>query len=342
MKAMVMHEFGAPMELEELPTPVPGPGEVLVRVRACGLCGTDVKVADGDVASVKLPLVPGHELAGEVVELGPGAQGFAVGDHVVVHIYITCGRCWFCRNALENNCRNTSRLGFERNGGFGEYVTAPDRNCYWVAKHVPFEAASILSGSIATPFHGLRCQGKVTVGDTVVLFGVGGLGLHAVQLARVLGARVIAVDIDDEKLELARSLGAVETINSRQTPVAARVRELTDGLGASVVVPVVGGKALPAILGDAFASLRPSGKMVLLGYLPGVKVEVDSNDLVYNAWEILGSRSSTTQDLIDVIQLVESGQVKPIVARTYPVESANDALDIIRVGGPAGRMVLMV
>lgn len=340
MRAMVMHAFGAPMELENLPVPKPGPSEALVRVRACGLCGTDVKVADGNIPSVRLPLVPGHELAGEVVELGEGAQGLSVGDHVVVHIYVTCGRCWYCRNARENNCEQVARLGFERAGGFGEYVTAPDCNCYRVARRVPLEEACLLSGSIATPFHALRHQGKVTVGDTVVIFGVGGLGIHAVQLARELGARVIAIDIDDEKLELARSLGAFEAINPRSASVPARVRELTEGEGASVVLPVVGGNALTAILPDALASLRRCGKLVFLGYLKGVPITVDSHELVNNAWEVLGSRSSRTQDLRDAIQLVEEGRVKPVIARTIPVEEANEALDLVRKGGPAGRVVL--
>jgi acryloyl-coenzyme A reductase len=340
MRAMVLEEFGRPMKVRELPRVLLGPGEVLIRVRACGLCGTDLKVADGAIDSVQLPLIPGHELAGEVVDLGANESGLAVGDHVVVHVYVTCGRCWYCRNAHENNCERSSRLGFERPGGFAEFVAAPIGNCYKVADWVPFEQACLLSGSVATPLHALRGQGRVTVGSTVVIFGVGGLGLHAVQLARELGGRVIAVDIDEPKLQLARDLGASATINSRSESVASTVRDLTDGEGADLVVPIVGGQALPTVLPDAFQALRRCGRLVLLSYLRRVPLTVDSHDLVYNAWEIVGSRSSTTQDLVDVVRMVEAGRVKPIVSRVVPIEQANEALDELRVSPPVGRLVL--
>ena len=344
MKAMVLRAFKQPMELEELRRPTPGPGEALVRVRACGLCGTDVKVADGAIDTVLLPLIPGHELAGEVVELGPPGVApdswpVAVGDHVVVHAYVTCGRCWYCRNARENNCERAARLGFERPGGFGEYVTAPVENCYRVPVSLPFEQASILSGTLATPFHALRHQGRITAGETVVIFGVGGLGIHAVQLARELGGRVIAVDVDDAKLELAIRLGA-STALPWSDSVASEIRALTDGEGADVVVPVVGGGALPSVLPQAFGALRRCGRLVLLGYLRGVPLTVDTHELIYNAWEIRGSRSSTTQDLLDVIRLVEAGRVQPVVARSVPVEQADMALDELRGRPPVGRLVL--
>jgi 2-desacetyl-2-hydroxyethyl bacteriochlorophyllide A dehydrogenase len=343
MKAMVVTKFGAPMEIQEVARPKFGDTDVLIRVKACGLCGTDLKIFDGKVPTVKLPSIMGHEVSGIVEEVGKGVKGLRPGDHGVVHIYITCGSCFYCRNARENECQTMEgRIGFELPGGFGEYLRVPERNFYKVSPKVPLEEVAILSGSISTPIHAVRTQGRLRMGETAVVIGIGGLGIHSLQLAVALGARVIAVDIDDKKLDVAKSFGADVLINSAKVDWPAAVRELTGGLGADMASEIIGGPKIPEVLDQAIQCLRLGGRLVILGYDYGQRLAIDPQKIVYDELEIIGSRSSTRQDLIDVISLVERGKVKPLVAETVPLAEANDAFRRLRHSEAVGRMVLML
>ncbi|HBY95924.1 MAG TPA: zinc-binding dehydrogenase [Chloroflexi bacterium] len=341
MRALVLEEYGRPPVLREVARPEPGPQDVLVRVRANGLCATDLKMIAGHIRTITLPHIMGHEVAGEVVETGPEVTHLRPGDPVVVHVYIGCGLCVSCRTGRENLCPGVRRLGFELAGGFGEYLRVPARNAFRVAPSVPLEQASILSGSLATAYHGLKHKGRIQLGDTVVIVGVGGLGVHAVQLARALGGRVIAADVVDEKLEAARAYGADAVINSAREDLPTRVRELTGGEGAEVVTEFVAGSGLPAVLRQCLSCLRPGGRLVVAGYQYGHLLRVDTADLVYGQWELLGTRSSTKQDLVEVIRLVESGTVRPVVSTCYPIDEVATALDRLQRTPPLGRIVLI-
>ena len=341
MKAMVLEKFGAPMVLRDFPKPSIGEGEILLRTRGCGLCGTDLKIFDGHVNTVKLPRIMGHELAGEVVEIGPGVQGWKVGDHGVVHIYLTCGNCYQCRIGRENNCtKGRGRIGFEDDGGFGELVRLPSRNLCKISKDIPLEEASILSGSIATPLHGIRTQARLRAGETAVIIGVGGLGIHTLQLAIAMGARTIAVDIAQEKLEAARRFGADAIINSAKSDFVSEIRRLTDGEGADVIAEIVSGPQLPRILEESVKALRLGGRLLLLGYQYGQTFSMDPAKLVYDEIEIIGSRASIRQDLVDVISLVERGKVKPVISDRFPLEKANEAFVKLRNSASLGRIIL--
>ncbi|WP_341250674.1 alcohol dehydrogenase catalytic domain-containing protein [Euzebya pacifica] len=339
---MVLREFGVPMEMEDYPTPEIGPGELLVRVGAAGLCATDIKVAQGKIEGLHLPVVPGHELAGEVLECGEraGANGWAPGDHVAIHMCMPCGQCRPCRTDWENNCERAERVGYDRPGGFGEVVAVPHERCARVSSDMPMEHAAILAGSIATPLHAIQRRAELQPDETIAIFGIGGLGIHALQVAADTGAKVIAIDIDDARLETARELGASATING-MTDVAAALRDVTDGVGVDVVASFVGGKAIKAVLPQALGGLRRCGRVVVAGYLKGVPIVVDSNDLVLQTWEIRGARSSTMADLHAAVELVEKGVVTPVVSETRPMIDLNEALSDLDAAPPLGRMAMV-
>ncbi|HVB76938.1 MAG TPA: zinc-binding dehydrogenase [Candidatus Nitrosotalea sp.] len=341
LRALVLENKGGPFVWRPLERPQVGPDEVLVEVRANGLCGTDLKIFDGQVATVSMPAIMGHELSGVVAEVGAEVGHLSPGDHVVVHIYVGCQACKHCRLGFENRCPDVRRLGFEIAGGFAEMVKAPSRNVLRVDSSVPLEAVSILSGSVATPFHGLRSRARIQLGDTVLLIGVGGLGIHALQLSRELGGRVIAVDVAPEKLARALELGADAVIDGAGEDVVARVRSLTDGRGVDVVVEIVGGASIPPVLDTSFKCLAQGGRLLVLGYGYDRPLEVDTARLVYGQWEIHGSRASAKQDLADVIDLVERGRITPVVARTYPLGDVLEAMQELRHNPPLGRIVLV-
>ena len=200
MKAMVLRSFGEPLAWEDVAEPKPGPREALVEARANGLCGTDLKIVDGLVRSAKLPLLLGHESAGVVREVGAEVTSVKPGDRVVMVYKQTGGRCRMCRVGHEEMCLHSpGRLGFELDGGFGRFVAVPERNLVKVGPDVSLEAASLIGGTLGSPLHAIR-MARVELGETAVVFGVGGLGLHALQLLRYLGANVIGVDVKAEKL----------------------------------------------------------------------------------------------------------------------------------------------
>lgn len=335
---MQLSRFGEPLVAVTLPDPTPGPGEVVVRVRACGVCRTDLKMCHGQLApgSMRLPHVPGHEIAGEVVAVGPGVDGAALGMRAAVHFYVTCGACEFCRVGRENLCARLDRPGFERDGGYAELVRVPFENLVPIPPGLPFPEASILADAVATAYHAIKGRGRLAPGETCLVIGVGGLGVHAVQIARALGGRVIAADVDRSRLDLARRLGADAAIDAREDPEAA-VRDLTGGGGAELTVNLVG----PRCAAFGLASTKRGGRFCVVGYEPGRSFEIASPPFHQMEWEVLGCRASTRQDLRDVVDLVASGRVTPLVDRQFPLADANRALEVLESGAVVGRGVLV-
>jgi len=232
MQALVLKQPGGPLLLEDVPRPQPGPAEVLVRVRACGLGLTLVWNRQGrgsgeGGAGDKLPRIIGHEIAGDVVECGFDVQNFRPGDRVTVYYYLTCGDCRWCNVGREDLCdHHAGYVGRQIDGGLAEYVRLPARNLCHIPDAVNYMDAAVTADAVATPVHVLRERAQVKSPETVLIVGAGGgVGIHMVQMARVLGARVIAVDISAEKLALAREMGADEVINSRQVDFAAEARQ---------------------------------------------------------------------------------------------------------------------
>src|SRR6266446_6832839 len=220
MRALVLEEFGGPFVSRDVPTPAIAPHEALVRVRNVGVCGTDVKIRANKM---------GHEIAGEVAEVGREVRGFSPGDRVIVNFYLTCGRCQYCRAGRDTLCTEVRQHGFSTDGGFAECLKTPGVNLCKVPDHVPLEHACILGDAVATSYHAITKRARVVAGTTLALVVVGGVGLHALQMARMAGGWVIAVDVNEARLELARSLGADAVIDARRGPFHEAVRKLTDG-----------------------------------------------------------------------------------------------------------------
>lgn len=340
MKAMVLRAFGRPLGWEDVPDPTPGPREALVEACANGLCGTDLKIVHGLVPSVRVPRLLGHESAGIVREVGSEVESVRPGDRVVMVCKQTCGGCRMCRMGHEEMClRSPGRLGFELDGGFGQLVAVPERNLVPVGPAVSLEAACLIGGTLASPLHAIR-MARVGLGETAVVVGLGGLGLHALQILRYLGAAVIGVDVKEEKLAKARELGAVETIDAAATDPVKAVLDLTGGVGADVALEIVGGAAVPRVLEQCVDLVRPGGRVVILGYHYGQTVALDPARLVYRWIQIIASHNHSVRDVADVAALVNDGRVRPVICGVAPMRDANDALAQLRAGDPVGRLVL--
>jgi len=339
MRAWVLEEFGAPLLLRDVPMPTIDPHEVLVHVRYVGICGTDLKIRAGRMGLHVLPLIMGHEVAGEVAAVGSLVHGVSPGDRVAVNFYVTCGRCQFCRVGRDTLCTDVRQHGFSLDGGFAEYLKTPAVNLCKVPAHVPLDRACILSDAVATSYHAVTKRAQVRPGQTVALVGVGGVGLHALQMARLAGAWVIAIDVNEARLELAQTLGADAVVDARQGPFHQAVRQLTEDQGVDVVLEFV---ANQDTLPSSYQSLKRAGRLVFVGYTPQLPLSAMPHELVRNEWEILGSRANTKQELQETMDLVAQRRIQPIVDRVFPFAEVESAFETLRQGGSLGRNVLAI
>lgn len=327
MRAMVLRAWGGPLRMEEVPTPRPGRGEALIRVRACAPDQFDVTIRAGR-AGGSLPLILGHEIAGEIAELGPEVSDLRVGDRIIVFVYLTCGACRFCLVGRETLCLAfRGYLGVHAPGGYAEYLVAPAQNLCRLPPEIPFPEATTLVSPIPTPLKALRDRGQVRPLEDVLIVGAaGGVGIHAVQIAKVLGARVLGVDLGEAKLAAVRDAGADAVIDGARGPFDAEVRRLTDGKGADVVVEYVGTAAtLPA----SYRSLSRSGRMVIQAFQPRTVFACDPTRFVDDEIVVTGSRYINRRDMQDGVELVRRGQVRPIIQQTFPLEEAETVLGLL-------------
>jgi alcohol dehydrogenase, propanol-preferring len=332
MKAAFLHQAGAPLVLEDVSITQPGPGEILIKVKACGVCHTDLHLAAGEWRLHKLPLILGHEAVGVVEELGPGVTRFKVGDRAgIPWIYSTCGDCEYCTSDQEALCPQIRVTGFMVDGGYAEYISVPASHAVALPEGLNFVDAAPVYCAGLTPYRALKISGA-RVGDTVVVLGVGGLGHYAVQIARLMGARVIAVDIARSKLDLAQQLGANIAVDSSQQDVAKAIRALG---GAHVVINLA---PTPAAIAQGAEVLRRGGTLVLVGLPPG-SFTLPILQTVAKGIRILTSAVGTRQDLREVLALAAAGRIKT-VAETCRLEEINSAFEQIRQGRVAGRLVV--
>jgi alcohol dehydrogenase, propanol-preferring len=339
MKCMVLEEFNKPLVLTERKTPVPGANEVILRVGAAGACRTDLKIWHGvHPAARKLPLVPGHEIAGEVVEVGKGVEASLQGKHAVVYAYLNCGECRYCRSGDEPLCTSLGgQIGFSLDGGFAEYVKVPLKSLFFIKSEIPFRQAAILADAVATPYRALTSKVKIKAGETLAVIGAGGLGIHAIQIAKALGARVYAVDVNEKALSTARELGAEKTLLiTREDPTEA-LAGLSDGKGVDAVVEVVG---RPEMQKAGLQMVRPGGRFCAVGYNLDEPFQVSSLLLVSRELQVYGSRACGRKDLQATIDLVSDSRVKPFVGEAYRLEEANVVLNKLERGELTGRAVL--
>src|SRR4029450_1755814 len=263
-----------------------------------------------------IPLIMGHEIAGEVAEVGREVRGFVPGDRVVVNFYVTCGRCTFCGAGRDPLCSEVRQHGFSIDGGFAEYVKAPGVNLCKVPDHVSLESACILGDAVATSYHAITRRAQVRPGTTLALIGVGGVGLHALQMAKLAGGWVIAIDVNEVRLEVARSLGADAGVDAHSGPFHETGRRLTGGQGVDVVLEFV---ANQQTLPSSYQSVKRAGRLVFVGYTPGLPLPVLPHELVRNELEIVGSRANTKQELQETKQLGGTGRRKTRDARVIPL-----------------------
>ena len=340
MRAMVLHEWGGPLTLETVPDPAPGHGEVVLRVRACAPDQFDVTIRAGRVGG-KLPLIMGHEIAGEVAALGPGVEGWTEGDRAVVHAYLTCGRCRFCGLGRVTLCENfRGYLGAHQDGGYAEYVRVPAGNLCAIPEGVGYAEATTIVSPVATPLKAVKTRAGVRPGDDVVVVGAcGGVGIHAVQIAKAFGARVIAVDVDDAKLARARELGADHTVNGLKEDFAEAALEVTGGKGADAVLEFVGTEQT---LPKSFASLARTGALVVVGFQPGTVFASDPTRFVNDEITVTGSRYVNHAELAEAAAWVGAGRVKPVVSGTYPLAEVEKALSDLSENKVVGRAPVLI
>ncbi len=338
MKAAVLERFHQNLTIKELPIPAPKRGEVLIRVRASGLCGTDLHIQDGRLGTVKVPYVPGHETAGEVWELGEDVAGFEIGDTVIVAIDILCNTCRFCTTGRGNLCSNLIRLGFERDGGHEEYMIAPAANLLKFDRRVPFEKAAIIPDAVACMYHAIKNQGQVRALDKVCILGVGGLGFQGIQIAKYFGAEVYCTSRKDEKLKIAKEFGADHGINTAKENLLERITEFTSGEMCDVVFDNIG---IDSSIQTGLDLCRPGGKVIMVGYDEDT-FHVKFQSAAMKEKEIIGIRGSNRRDLVETIRLVEKGIIDPFIFKTYGLEQINEALDDLRAGNSLGRTVLKI
>ncbi|MFQ5662637.1 MAG: zinc-binding dehydrogenase [Terriglobia bacterium] len=329
MKAAVLHSGGR-LELSQVPTPEPAAGEILVRVAACGICHTDLHYLDHGVPTFKSPVILGHEVSGTVAGLGPAVARFREGDRVLLPAVFTCGTCRACRTGRENICEQMKMLGNHVDGAYAEYVVAPAKDCFPLPPDIPLAEACLIGDAMSTPYHAVKHRARVQVGETVAIFGCGGVGINAVQFAALAGGHVIGVDIDAHKLELARHFGARDTLNSRSVARVDKELKQRTGGGVDVAMEVIG---KPETIRAAYDSLRPGGRLCVVGY-SAEPVTLPFSKMMFFELQILGSLGCRPTDYPELIELVRAGRVKlgPLVTGRYALDDLFRGLEALRRG----------
>jgi L-iditol 2-dehydrogenase len=324
MKALVLKEYKQ-FAYEEAPTPQPGPDDVLVAVKACGICGSDVHGMDGSSGRRIPPLIMGHEASGVVAETGSQARRWKPGDRITFDSTVYCGDCWFCRRGEVNLCEQRRVLGvscqeYRRNGAFAQFVSVPERIVYRLPDNLAFEQAALVE-AVSVAVHAVL-RSPVKLNDTAVVVGAGMIGLLVIQVLRQTGCRrIVAVDIDDQRLKMARQAGADDAFNPNAEKIPERVRDLTDGRGADVSFEVVG---YGPTLVTAVDSLRKGGAVVLVGNLKP-QVDLPLQAVVTRQLTLIGTCSSAGEYPL-CLDLIARGKidVSACISATPPLEQGAD------------------
>jgi alcohol dehydrogenase, propanol-preferring len=335
MQAAVVREFGKPLTIEERPVPLPGPGELLVEVVACGVCHTDLHAADGDwPVKPQPPFIPGHETAGRVVAIGAGVDDYKIGDAVgIAWLHDACGKCEFCITGWETLCATQHDSGYSVDGGFAQYAIASAAYAGRLPQDVDFaQMAPILCAGVTT-YKGIK-QTEARPGQWIAISGLGGLGHVAVQYAKAMGLNVVGLDITDEKLALARSVGADVTVNALHADAVAEVMEATHGGAHGVLVTAVS----PPAFSQALQMARSKGTITLVGLPPG-GFQTPIFDVVLKGLTIRGSIVGTRKDLDEAVAFATSGKVRAEI-HTAKLGAINQIFADLKAGKVDGRMVL--
>jgi D-arabinose 1-dehydrogenase-like Zn-dependent alcohol dehydrogenase len=334
MRAAVVRTYGQPLSYDVVAIPEPPPGEALLRVRAVGICATDLKVASGSLDGMSsVPVIPGHEVAGDVV----AARGHPEleGRRAAVYLYDTCGACLWCASGRATLCRSAVRPGIERDGGMAGFVAVPVACLLTFGSGLSYAHAAVTMDAVTTPWGALHGRAGLRAGERVAVVGSGGLGLNGIQIALGAGAEVAVIDPAPGARELAVKLGAGLAVGPDELD-AVRAWAGAGG-GVDLALETSG---VRAGFDAAVAVLRPGGRVVCNGYQPGLEYGLDSRRLVLDEIDVLGSRVASREDARAALDAVERGDVRPHVSRTLPLARVNEALGLLRGGEVEGRLVL--
>ncbi len=338
MKAAV-YEGSKNLVVRDVPKPAAGPGEIVVKVAACGVCHTDLHYTDHGVPTAKKPpIILGHEASGIVDEVGAGVTAWKKGDRVLLPAVLTCGACELCRVGRENICLNMAMFGNHIDGAFAEFVKAPAKDAIPLPAALPLEESCIVADAGSTPYHAVTHRAKVRPGERVVIFGCGGVGVNAVQFAAAAGATVFAVDIAPRKLEYAKEFGATDVVNAaEEKDVVKRLKALTGG-GADVAMECIGNAAT---IKQAMDCVRRGGRTVIVGFCDK-PVELNAGRTMFFEQEVIGSLGCRPVDYPRILAMALAGRVriKPLVTARFPLDRVNDAFDSLRSG--AGLRTIVV
>lgn len=342
MKALVLRAPNTPFEMAEVPDPVAGSGEAVARVLACGSGLTIQHVKAGRVCA-KFPLIIGHEIAGEIVAVGPGVTGLAVGDGVTAYYYLNCGHCRWCLASLEPLCVNSSgNVGRNCDGGYAEYIKLPAHNFINLPEGLDYKAhpaeCGVITDALATPYKVLK-RARIKAGQTVAVFGAGGgLGIHQLMMAKWARARVIAVDVAADKFEACLKAGADEVVDASRCDVAEALLDLTNGQGVDVAIDYV---SATSTLEAGAQALGRHGRLVTLGGA-GQPFRVSAMDMLLKEQELLGSRYVTRTEILETLDLVARGEVWPLVSDIRPMQQADALHQRLERGEVTGRAALLI
>jgi D-arabinose 1-dehydrogenase-like Zn-dependent alcohol dehydrogenase len=342
MKAMVLSGPNRPFELMDVPDPVPGPGEAVARVIACG-SGLTIQHLKAGRRKAQFPRIIGHEIAAEIVALGAGVASLRVGDPVTAYFYLNCGHCRWCLANLEPLCANSGgNVGIECDGGYAEYIRLPAHIFIRLPEGLDYKGhpaeIGVITDALATPYKVLS-RARIKAGETVAVIGAGGgLGIHQVMMAKWARTRVIAVDTASSKLAACRTAGADETIDASSGDVAAALLDLTHGEGVDVAIDYVSSQAT---LETGAKALGRRGRLVTLGGA-GQPFRVAARDLLLKEQEILGSRYVTRREILETLDLVARGEVWPLVTDIRPLAEAEAVHEQVERGEVTGRAALLI
>jgi propanol-preferring alcohol dehydrogenase len=329
MKAVRLAEIGKPLQKQEIPLPRLGDRDVLVRVKAAGICHSDVHYRAGKSAVGVLPQTLGHEVAGIIEKTGPGVATDRIGERVSLHYLLTCGDCDYCRQSQEQFCVRGEMIGKHRDGGYAEYIAVPARNAVPLPDAVSFEQGAVLMCSTSTSFHALR-KARLKAGETVAVFGAGGLGMSAIQLAYAMGAAtVFAIDISPQKLEIAEKYGAIP-VDALAYDALETLAKKTKGKGIDVSLEVIG---LPETMQQAVRCLAVFGRAALAGIAES-PFEVDSyQELLGKEAEVIGCSDHLLEELPILLEFLRQGRIdfSHVITESVPLEAEaiNDVLDAL-------------
>lgn len=327
MQAARLIEPGAPLEIHEVPVPEPAADEILVEVRACGICGTDLHLAvEGDIPVERTPITLGHEAAGIVAKTGKDVSDFSKGDRIALFPAAYCGVCDYCRNGHESLCESSKVYGMARDGALANFVAAPAHSAFHLPDNVPFDIGAVVTDAVSTPFHALRKRGKLQKGESVGVIGCGGLGSHAIQLAKMMEASpIVAIDIDPAARDRALKLGADIAIDPLNGDPVKTLREFLGKSGLDVALEFVG---RPETVELTIRCLTKGGRAVLVGVGMGKPSLPRIAAFVGRELSVLGSFGMDRSDIEELYELISSGQLdlSDSISARYPLEQANNAL----------------